>query len=263
MTAKKDINNVNEIQQALISHVSYRKFYNQTKVNARGFLTNISYNRVKDVDLTNDSFIIDCYTFNLFYLNPFYLERKFEEIIDRKKFEALWNCFMPSNFYVFICNSEYFRILNKISLKYQTAYKIISKFVKEDGLAQLRCFFKQNAFIYQFIYSTLFPKYFCRIDDKAIESKCCFELIFNNYKAQKHGYSLMQQIRDIVGIKDNDCNSLTVEVGSNAADENIKKTKTNLEEKENNKMRKLKSVKKRKRKEEKNSKVILRLIQKN
>ena len=43
------------------------------------FLTNISYNRVKDVDLTNDSFIIDCYTFILFYLNSFYLEQKFED----------------------------------------------------------------------------------------------------------------------------------------------------------------------------------------
>ena len=75
--------------------------------------------------------------------------------------------------------------LNKIQLRYQTAYEIISKFVEEGRLAQFKCFFKQNAFIYQFIYSILFPKYFCRIDDKVIERKCCFELAFNNYKAQK------------------------------------------------------------------------------
>ena len=31
-----------------------------------------------------------------------------------------------------------------------------------------KCFFKNNAFVYQFVYSTLFPKYFCRIEDKAI-----------------------------------------------------------------------------------------------
>ena len=128
---------------------------------------------------------------------------------------------MPSNFYVFICKSEHFTTLNKISLKYQTAYEIILKFVEEGGLAQLKCFFKQNAFIYQFIYSTLFPKYFCRIDDKAIESKCCFELAFNNYKSQKNGYSLMQQIPNILKMEDNDCNSLTVEVGSDAFQENI------------------------------------------
>ena len=69
--------------------------------------------------------------------------------------------------------------------------------------------------------STLFPKYFCRIDDKAIESKRCFELTFNNYKAQKSDYSLMQQILNIVKIEDNDCNPLTVEVASDASDKNI------------------------------------------
>ena len=70
--------------------------------------------------------------------------------------------------------------LNKISLKYQNAYEIITKFIEEGGLAQLKGFIKYNAFIYQFVYSTLFPKYFCRIDNKAIESKYCFELAFNN-----------------------------------------------------------------------------------
>ena len=58
----------------------------------------------------------------------------------------------------------------------------------------------------------------------------------------------MQQILNIVKIEDNDFNSLTVEVGSDAYDENIKKkTKTNLKEKQNNQMRKLKNVKKRKK----------------
>ena len=185
MISKKDINNVNEIQQTLISQVSYRKVYSPTKLKARIFLANISCNRVKDVDLTNDSFIIDCYMFILFYLNPLYLERKFEDVIDREKVEALWNCFMSSDFYIFICKSEHFMALNKILKKYQNAYEVISKFVEEGGLAHLKCFFKQNAFIYQFIYLTFFLKHVCSIDDKAIESKCWFELAFNNCKAQK------------------------------------------------------------------------------
>ena len=88
------------------------------------------------------------------------MEQKFEDVVDRQKVEALWNCFMPSDFYIFICRSEHFTTLNKISLKHQTAYEIITKFIKEGGLAQLRCFFKKNAFIYQFVYSTLLAKYF-------------------------------------------------------------------------------------------------------
>ena len=71
-------------------------------------------------------------------------------------------------------------------------------------VAQLKYFFENKAFIYQFVYSTLFTKYFCRIDDKAIETKCCFELAFNNYNAQKDGYNLLQQIPNIVKNEDND-----------------------------------------------------------
>ena len=86
---------------------------------------------------------------------------------------------MPRDFYTFICECEHFTTLNEISLKYETAYEIITNFIAEGGLSQLKCYFKNNAFVYQFVYSTLFPKYFCRIDDKATETKCCFELAFN------------------------------------------------------------------------------------
>ena len=74
---KKDINNFNEKQQTFIPHVSYRNVYSPIKFKARNSCN--SNKGVKDVDLTNDSFIIDCYTFILFYLNPFYLERKFKK----------------------------------------------------------------------------------------------------------------------------------------------------------------------------------------
>ena len=70
---KDDVNNLNDVQTRLVSNVSYRKVYSPTKVKVRN-LTNISYNRVKDVDITNNYFIIDCYMFILFCLNPFYLE---------------------------------------------------------------------------------------------------------------------------------------------------------------------------------------------
>ena len=66
-----------------------RKVYSPTRVKAQNFLTNISYSQVKEADLENSSFVIDCYTFILLYLNPFHLEQKFEEIIDREKVEAL------------------------------------------------------------------------------------------------------------------------------------------------------------------------------
>ena len=54
----------------------------------------------------------------------------------------------------------------------------------------LTTFFKQNANIYQFIYSTLFPKYFCGIDNDAIQSRFIFKTAFVNFKAQKNGFNL-------------------------------------------------------------------------
>ena len=75
-------------------------------------------------------------------------------------------------------------------------------------------FFKKNAFIYQFVYSTLFLKYFCWIDDQAIQSNIN-----------------LQEILNIVKIEDTDCNSLTVEVGSNATDDEVKKPQEILKRK--------------------------------
>ena len=49
------------------------------KVKARNFLTNLSYKRVKKDDLLNENFIIDCISFILFYLNPFYRERTYDD----------------------------------------------------------------------------------------------------------------------------------------------------------------------------------------
>ena len=141
---------VKQLKQNCLSGVSYRnrKVYSPMKVKVWNFLTNISYNRVKEVDLTNYSFIMDCYTFILFYLVPFYVEWKFEDVVDRQKVQALWNCFMPSDFYIFICKSEHFTTLNKISLKYKTAYEIITKLIEEGGLAQLKLFLRKKKRVY-------------------------------------------------------------------------------------------------------------------
>ena len=100
---------------------------------------------------------------------------------------------------------------------------LLQNLLEKVGYRSSNVFFKNNAFVYQFVYSTLFLKYFCRIDNKAIESKCCFELAFNNYNTKKNGYSLMQKTPNIVKIEDKDCNSLIVQVGSDTSDENIKK----------------------------------------
>ena len=73
---------------------------------------NVSYNRIKDSNYQNKSFVIDCFSFILLYLNPFYLERKFETIIERDYVNLIWSYMMSETLYNFICMEDNYRTLN-------------------------------------------------------------------------------------------------------------------------------------------------------
>ena len=64
----------------LTKSIKQRRKYSAIKVKARNFLTNISHKRLSKKDLISKSFITDCFAFILIYLNPFSLEKKFENI---------------------------------------------------------------------------------------------------------------------------------------------------------------------------------------
>ena len=95
--------------------------------------------------------------------------------------------------------------MNKITLKYNMANKIVCDYVNQYGIKSLRTFFKQYANVYQFVYSTLFPKYFCRIDNDAIQSRCVFETVFVNFKAQKHGFNLNIKPENVINTATSTC----------------------------------------------------------
>ena len=144
------------------------KNYSPTKVKAQNFLTNISYNRLKSPDFDNASFIIDCYTYSLFNLNPFFLEQKFDGKNDRDYVLTIWNYLILSKLYIYICRHDNFIELNKLSLKYQNAFDIL------------------NALMFQYIYSSLFPKYFCRVDDYGAKNRFAFEVADAAYQKQQN-----------------------------------------------------------------------------
>ena len=102
--------------------------YSPTNVKVINVLTNISYNRVTDEDFNNRLFIIDCYSFILLYLNPFDLDRKFENTIEKDYVEALWQLQIPNDFYVFICKPKNYKISNKLKLKFQETSKIVKTY---------------------------------------------------------------------------------------------------------------------------------------
>ena len=121
----------NKLNQDIFSDdKAIKKGYSSTKIKVRNFLTNVSYNRIKTADYKNKDFAIDCFTFLLLYLNPFYLERKrkFETEIEREFVNTLWTFLMPSNLYSYICQSENMKTLNQIKIKYQDAKDILLDF---------------------------------------------------------------------------------------------------------------------------------------
>ena len=168
--------------------------YSSTKVKARNFLSNVSYNRVKKSDYQNRSFVIDCFSFLLLYLNPFYLERKFESVIERDYVNLLWSFMMPETFYNFICNEDNFKTLNKLKLKFHKTNEIVKCFAEEDSshFDILKDYLIKHATSYQFIYGNLFPRYFGRIDDYGIQSKTNFNVFYKNYLNQKNIFEWRQ-----------------------------------------------------------------------
>ena len=130
---------------------------------------------------------MDCYSFILLYVNPFYLDQKFENSIEKECVEALWQLQIPNDFHVFICRPENYMILNKLKLKFQEISKIVKAYADDlVGYQLLQTSFKQNAKVIQYAYANLFPRYFCRIDDYGVGCKLEFDSVYKQYLAQKN-----------------------------------------------------------------------------
>ena len=177
-----------ELNQNIFSDDKAIKNYNNSKVKARNFLTNVSYNRITAADYKNKNFVVDCFTFMILYLNPFYLERKFESIIEREFVNVLWAFLMPNKLYVHITGDANMKTLNKIKIKYQDAKDIMIAFLFNDpsNINILSDFLRKNAILYQFLFGNLFPKCFCRINDYGINAKTLFNTYYHNFNVQKN-----------------------------------------------------------------------------
>ena len=163
-------------------------YSSSTKVKARNFLTNGSYNRITAVDYRNSSFVMDCFTFLVLYLNPFYLERKFESSVEREFVNVLWAFLMPSNLYDFINENDNMTTLNKIKIKYVDVKKMMLQFLERDqtNANVLASYLEKNGILYQFLYGNLFPKCFSRIDDYGVKAKTLFNTYYQNFTLQKN-----------------------------------------------------------------------------
>ena len=190
--------------------------YSSTKVKVRNFLTNVSYSGIKDKDYQNRSFVIDIFSFLILYLNPFYLEKKFESNIRRDYVNVLWSFLMSETLYNFICRDENVKTLNKIKLKFPHAIEIVKLFIEDESIGTqeqqfntLKDYLIKNAKIYQFIFGNLFPRCFARIDDYGIQSKTAFNFHYKNYLAQKSVFEWQQKNSFLPSLNNDEMNENT------------------------------------------------------
>ena len=72
-------------------------------------------------------------------------------------------------------------------MKFQNANEVVNSYILEDAknFLSLKECFKKNVILFQYVYSTLFSKYFRRIDDYGIKSKLAFEVAQAGYQNQQ------------------------------------------------------------------------------
>ena len=108
------------------------KPYNTARIKSRHFLINISYNRVKDEDLFDRSFVFDIYVLTTKNINPFSLERKIFDVNDREMINMFWeDCNEPS-FYKHICRLDNFLYLNRKNVIYSRMAQIVMNYIETD-----------------------------------------------------------------------------------------------------------------------------------
>ena len=166
-----------------------KKKYSSTKVKARNFLTNISYNGIKKNDYENPTFVIDIFAYLILYFNPFGISGKFETEVERSYINILWGQLLPQNFYTFVSKKDHLQILNKKNVKFRDAVEIVKLFIEvSDGNTTqksqyelLKLFLKKNIRLYQYIFSNLFPRYYGKFNTRGVEISIEFNSLYANY----------------------------------------------------------------------------------
>ena len=172
-----------------------KKKYSSTKVKARNFLTNISYNGIKSKDYENRTFVIDIFAYLILHFNPYNINGKFETDLERSYVNILWSQLLPQNFYIFVAKKENIQLLSKKNAKFQDAVEIIKLFIEnadkenttqEEQYNILKFYLTKYIKMYQFIFANLFPKYYSKFNGRGIENNIEFTSYYSNYLNQNN-----------------------------------------------------------------------------
>ena len=160
--------------------------YSSTKEKARNLLTNVGYRRFKLTDFSNTNFIIDILSFLLQNVNPINIDRKVDTEDEQLMISFLWEVCVPYEFVSVIYTSPNYQIIADPKLTFQKANQIVinwfNSYEKKHEVCEK---IKENFKNIHYIYSSLYPKIYNRINQFGIKNKSDFELAFTCYKVQK------------------------------------------------------------------------------
>ena len=159
--------------------------YSSTKVKAQNLLTNVGYRRFKESDFVNVSFLIDILSFLLYNFNPINIERKADTENEQKMISFLWEVCVPTSLTCYSFNPENYQIIADPKLTYQKANKIVRSWIANANITDVSNMIASNFKSIHFIYSSLYPKIYSRINLFGIKNKSEFDLAFGLYKTNK------------------------------------------------------------------------------
>ena len=143
-------------------------------------------------------------------LNPFSLQRKVSDKLKHEMMHMLWRECNPVEFYRYICEDDNFKYLNGRDVSQQGVLKIVGKFI-DQGKDHLRLLQKSLAHYkdsYQYVYSHVFPEIYSISEERGIDLRSNFHIIFKAYRdklAMRQQQLAKQPINYAVNQKQEQC----------------------------------------------------------
>ena len=141
------------------------------------------------------NFIIDLLTYTLQFFSPIDISRKLNNEDEQKMVKFIWERCVPLDFSAEIYKPENFLILSNPKITFNKANKIVKKWIEERKNISEACELIKNNFKHlHYVFSSLFPKVYSRINQFGIQNKNDFDLIFQKYKIEEQKNNYLQKI---------------------------------------------------------------------
>ena len=111
--------------------------YNNTKIRAINFVTNLAYIHLNEINHENMYFMVYVFAHIVQNLNLFCLDRKFQNSQYRKMVHLIWEKSVPNTFYKNICQKENSVFLNALEATHFETEEIKNKYATAGNFVLL------------------------------------------------------------------------------------------------------------------------------